>query len=197
MDCSTPGFPVYRQRPELTQTHVHQVGDSSHLILCHLLLLPPSIFPSIRVFSNESVLCIRIPKYWSFSFSISPSNEYSGLISFRMDWLDLLAVQGTLKSLLQHHSSKASILWCSAFSIGTATDICSFCMPSLPPPLLLTSAAPFPLGDTSCHITFDFDEALIKGFCSSCHYLLYCYHLLKLKESQQRKASETLCLLEM
>ena len=88
---------------------------SNHLILCCPLLLLPSIFPSIRVFSNESVLCIRWPKYWSFSFSISPSNEHSGLISFRMDWLDLLAVQGTLKSLLQHHSSKASILWCSAF----------------------------------------------------------------------------------
>ena len=82
---------------------------------CHPLLLPPSIFPSIRVFSNESVLCIRWPKYWSFSFNISPSNEYSGLISFRIDWLDLLAVQGTLKSLFQHHSSKASILWCSTF----------------------------------------------------------------------------------
>ena len=90
---------------------------SSHLILCHPFLLLPSIFPSIRVFSNESVLCIRWPKYWSFSFNISPSNEHSGLISFRMDWLDLLAVQGTLKSLLQHHSSKASILWCSAFFI--------------------------------------------------------------------------------
>ena len=84
---------------------------------CHPLLLPPSIFPSISVFSNESVLCIRWPKFWSFSFSISPSNEYSGLISFRFDWLDLLAVQETLKSLLQHHSSKASILWCSAFFI--------------------------------------------------------------------------------
>ena len=90
---------------------------SNHFILCHPLLLPPSIFPSIRVYSNESVLRIRWPKYWSFSFSISPSNEYSGLISFRIDWLDLLAVQGTLKSLLQHHSSKASILWCSAFFI--------------------------------------------------------------------------------
>ena len=88
---------------------------SNHLILCHPLLLLPSIFPSIRVFSNESVLCIRWPKYWSFSFSISPSNEYSGLVSFRMDWLDLLAVQGTLRSLLQRHSSKASILQCSAF----------------------------------------------------------------------------------
>ena len=88
-----------------------------HLILCCLLLLPPSIFPSIRVFSNESVLCIRWPKYWSFSFNISLSNEHSGLTSFRMDWLDLLAVQGTLKSLLQHHSSKASILWHSAFFI--------------------------------------------------------------------------------
>ena len=88
---------------------------SNHLILCHPLLLLPSIFPSIRVFSNESVLHIRWPKYWSFSFSISPSNEYLGLISFRMDWLDLLAAQGTLKSLLQHHSSKASILRCSSF----------------------------------------------------------------------------------
>ena len=90
---------------------------SNHLILYHPLLLPPSIFPSIRVFPNESVLHIRWPKYWSFSFSTSPSNEYSGLISFRMDWLDLLAVQGTFKSLLQHHSSKASILRCSAFFI--------------------------------------------------------------------------------
>ena len=90
---------------------------SNHLILCHSLLLPPSIFPSIRVFSNESALHIRWPKYWSFSFSISSSIEYSGLISFRMDWLDLLAVQGTLKSLLQQHSSKASILWYSAFFI--------------------------------------------------------------------------------
>ena len=90
---------------------------SNHLILCHPLFLPPSIFPSIRVFSNESALCIRRPEYWSFSFSISPSNEHPGLISFRMDWLDLLAVQGTLKSLLQEHSSKASILWCSAFFI--------------------------------------------------------------------------------
>ena len=89
--------------------------SSNHLILCRPLLLPPSIFSSIRVFSKESVLCIRWPKYWSFSFSISPSKEYSGLISFRVDWLDLLAVQGTLKSLLQHHSSKASILHCSAF----------------------------------------------------------------------------------
>ena len=88
---------------------------SNHLILCRPLLLLPSIFPSIRVFSNESALCIRCPKYWIFSFSISPSNEYPGLISFRMAWLDLLAVQGTLKSLLQHHSSKASILRCSAF----------------------------------------------------------------------------------
>ena len=90
------------------------IEPSNHLILCHPLLLPSSIFPSIRVFSSESVLCIRWPKYWSFSFSISPSNEHPGLISFRIDWLDLLAVQGTVKSLLQHHSSKASILWCSA-----------------------------------------------------------------------------------
>ena len=91
------------------------VMPSNHLVLCHPLLFLPSIFPSIRVFSNESVLHIRWPKYWSFSFSISPSKEYSGLMSFRMDWLDLLAVQGTLKSLLQHHSLKASVLWCSPF----------------------------------------------------------------------------------
>ena len=96
---------------------IESVMPSSHLILCHHLLFLPSIFPSIRVFSKESALRIRWPKYWSFSFSISPSNEYSGLIPFRMGWLDLLAVQGTLKSLLQHHSSKASILWCSAFCI--------------------------------------------------------------------------------
>jgi len=96
---------------------VESVMPYNHLILCRLLLLLPSIFPSIRVFSNESVLRIRWPKYWSFSFNISPSSEYSGLISFRMDWLDLLAVQGTLKSLLQHHSSKASILPRSAFFI--------------------------------------------------------------------------------
>ena len=96
---------------------IESVMLSNHLILCHPLLLLPSIFPSIRVFSNESVLCIKWPKYWSFSFSISPASEYSGLISFRIDWLDLLAVQGTLKSLLQHRSSKASILWHSTFFI--------------------------------------------------------------------------------
>ena len=96
---------------------IESVMPSNRLILCCPLLLLPSIFPSIRVFSNESVLLIRWPKYWSFSFSISPSYEYSGLVSFRMDWMDLFAVQGTLKSLLQHHSSKASILWCSAYFI--------------------------------------------------------------------------------
>ena len=96
---------------------IELVMPSNHFILCHPFFLLPSIFPSIKVFSNESVRCIRWPKYWSFSLSISPSNEYSGLISFRMDWLDLLAVQGTLKSLLQHHSSKASVLRCSAFFI--------------------------------------------------------------------------------
>ena len=119
MDCSTPGLPVHHQLPEFTQTHVHWVGDAiqpSHVFKLPLLL-PPSIFPSIRVFSNESALRIRWPKYWCLSFNISPSNEYSGLISFRMDWLDLLAVQGTLKSLLWHCSSKASILQCSAFFI--------------------------------------------------------------------------------
>ena len=116
MDCSTPGFPVHHQLLEFAQTHVHRVGDAiqpSHPLSSPFLL--PSIFPSIRVFSNESVLHIRWSQYWSFSFS--PFNEYSGLISFRMDWLDLLAVQGTLKSLLQHHSSKVSILQHSAFFI--------------------------------------------------------------------------------
>ena len=132
IDCSTRGLPVHHQLPKPTQTHVHWVSVAiqpsrplciflSLLVIlsstsCHLLLLP-SIFPSIRVFSNESVLCISWPKYWSFSFSIIPSKEIPGLISFRMDWLDLFAVQGTLKSLLQHHSSKASILGCSAFFI--------------------------------------------------------------------------------
>ena len=116
MNCSTPGLTVYHQLMEFTQTHVHRVGDAiqpSHP-LCPLLLLPP-IPPSIRVFSNDSVLHIRWPKYWSFSFSISPSSEHPGFISFGMDWLDLLAVQGTLKSLLQHHSAKASIFRRSAF----------------------------------------------------------------------------------
>ena len=115
MNRSMPGLPVHHQFPESTQTRVHQVDDASnHLILCRPLLLLPSIPPSTRVFSSESALHIRWPKYWSFGFNISPSNEHPELISFRMDWLDLLAVQGTLKSLLQHHSSKASTLWHSA-----------------------------------------------------------------------------------
>ena len=115
MDCSTPGFLVHHQLLKPTKTHIHCiVMPSNHLILCHPLLLLPSIFPIIKVFSNESILHIRWPKYWSFSFSIRPTNEHPGLISFRMDWLDLLAVQGTLKSLLQHHNSKASILQRSA-----------------------------------------------------------------------------------
>ena len=118
MNRSTPGLPVHHQLLELAQTHVHRVHrvmPSNHLILCHPLLLLPPIPPSIRVFSNESTLRMRWPKYWSFSLSISPSNEHPGVVSIRMGWLDLLAVQGTLKSLLQHHSSKASILQCSAF----------------------------------------------------------------------------------
>ena len=114
---------ITNSRSLLKLMSIASVMPSNHLILYHPLLLLPSILPSIRVFSNESVLCIRWPKYWSFSFSISPSNEYSGLISFRMDWLDLLAVQGILKSLLQHHSSKASVLWCSAFFGPTLTSI--------------------------------------------------------------------------
>ena len=116
MDCSTPCFPVHHQLLELTKLMcIELVMPSSHLILCRPLLLLPPIPPSIKVFSNESTLCMRWPKYWSFSFSISLSNEHPGLISFRINWLDLLAVQGTLKSLLQHHSSKASILWALSF----------------------------------------------------------------------------------
>ena len=121
---SWPGLPVHHQRPP-TQTHVHRVSDaSSHLILCHPLLFLPSIFPRVRVFANKSDLCIRWPKYWSSRFSSSPSNEHSGMISFRMDWLGLLAVQGTLKSLLQHHSSKASILQHSAFFLVQLSHPC-------------------------------------------------------------------------
>ena len=117
MSCSTPGLPVHHQLPEFTQfpVSIESVMPSSHLILCCPLLLLPPIPPSIRVFSNESTLHMRWPKYWSFGFSISPSDEHPGLISLRMDWLDLLATQGTLRSLLQHHSSKPSILWYSAF----------------------------------------------------------------------------------
>ena len=117
MNHNTPGLPVYHSRKPPKPTSIESVMPSNHLILCRPLLLLPPIFPSIRVFSNESALHIRCPKYWSFSFSISPSNEHPGLISFRMDWLDLLAVQGTCKSLIQCHSSKASILQCSAFFI--------------------------------------------------------------------------------
>ena len=119
MDCTTQCLPVHHQLPEFTQTlmSIVSVMPSNHLILCHPLLPPASVFPSIRIFSNESVLHIRWPKYCSFSFSMSPSNGYSGPISFRTDWLDFLAVQETLKSLLQHCSSNASIFWCSAFFI--------------------------------------------------------------------------------
>ena len=116
MDCSKPGCPVLHQfnsQSLLKLMSTDLVTPFNHLILCHTFLLLPSIFPSIKIFSNESALCIRWSKYWSFS--ISPSDEYSGLISFKMDWFDLLAVQGTLKSLLQYYSSKASILWCSVF----------------------------------------------------------------------------------
>ena len=117
MYCSTLDYPVHHQHPELALTRVHQVSDviCNHLTLCHHLLLPPSIFLSIRVFSNESALHIRWSKYWNFSFNISPSNEYSGWVSFMIDLFDLLEVQETLKSLLQHHSSKVSVSWCSAF----------------------------------------------------------------------------------
>ena len=114
MDCRTPGFPVLHYFPEFAHIHVHWVGDANHLILCCLLILP-SIFPSIKVFFSELALPSRWPKYWSFRFNISPSNEYSVLISSRMDWFDIFAVQGTLKSLLQHYNSKVLILWHSAF----------------------------------------------------------------------------------
>ena len=129
MNCNKPGFPVLHYLPKFAQVHVHRVGDgvlmpSSHLVLCCPLLLLPSIFASLRVFTSESALCIRWPKYWSFNFSISPSNEYSGLISFRINWFDLLAVQGILKSLLQHHSSKVWILWHSAFLIVQLSHPC-------------------------------------------------------------------------
>ena len=129
-----------------SNSSIELVMPSNHLILCCPLLLPPSIFPRIRVFSNESVLCIRWPKYWSFSFSISPSNEYSGLISFRMDWLDLLAVQGTLKSLLQHHNSKASILLHSALFIVQLSH--PYMTPGKTIALLSTMAIPFLLRDS-------------------------------------------------
>jgi len=115
MDCSTPGFPVLHHLPQCAQTHVHWIDDAIQLF--HPLFLLPSIFLSLRVFSNELVFHIRWPKYWSFSFSISPSNKYSGLISFRIDWFNLLAVQRTLKSLLQHYSLKSSVLWHSAFFV--------------------------------------------------------------------------------
>ena len=122
MDCSMPGFPVHPQLQSLLKLmSIDLVMPSNYLILCRPLFLLPSIFPSIRVFSNESALCIRWPKYLSFSFSISPSSEFSRLLSFRIDWFDLLAVQGPFKSLLQHHSSKASILWHLAFFIVQLT----------------------------------------------------------------------------
>ena len=130
MDCSTPGLPVHHYSWSLLKLmSIEVVMPFNHLILSRPLLLPPSIFPSIRVFSNESALHNRWPKYWSFSFSISPSKEHSGLISIRMDWLDLLAVQGTLKSLLQHHSSKASILWCSVQFSLVAQSCPTLCDP--------------------------------------------------------------------
>ena len=125
MECSTPGFPVLHYLPEFAQTHDCWVSDAIQpsYPLSPLLLLPSSL-PSIRVFSNELAFCIKWPKYWSFSFSISPSNEYSGFISLGIDWFELLTVQGTLKSLLQHHNSDASILWCSAFFMVQLSHPC-------------------------------------------------------------------------
>ena len=124
MHCSMPGFPVFHHHPgSLKLMSIELVMPSTHLVLCHPRLLLPSVFPSIRVFSNDLALLIRWPKYWTFSFNLSPSSEYSGLISFRTDWFDLLTVQGALKSLLQHHNSKASNLWCSAFFVVPLTSI--------------------------------------------------------------------------
>ena len=136
MDCSTPGLPVDHQLPEFTQLmSIESVMPSNHLILCHPLLLP-SIFPSIKVFSNESALHIRWPKYWSFSFSIIPSKEHPGLISFRMDWLDLLEVQGTLKSVLKHHSSKTQF-FCTQLSLSSIAPL--FLLPSIFPSIKVFS----------------------------------------------------------
>ena len=166
MDCSTPGFPVLHCLPEFAQIHVHWVQMlSNHLNLCHPLLLLPSIFSSIRVFSSESALRIRWPKYWSFS--ISPSNEHSGLISFRIDWFDLLAVRGTLKSLLQHHSSKASILQCSVqFNCSVMSD-------SLQPHGLQHARPPCPLPTPGVYS----NSCLLSRWChatiSSCYPLLF------------------------
>ena len=124
MDCSMPGFPVLHHHPGfLKLMSIELVMPSTHFVLCHPLLFLPSVFPSIRVFSNELALHIMWPKYWTFSFNLSPSSEYSGLISFRIDWFDLLMVQGALKSLLQYHNSKASNLWCSAFFVVPLTSI--------------------------------------------------------------------------
>ena len=127
MDCSMPGFPVHHQLPEFTQTHVHGVSDAIQPSLPVIPFSRLQSFPASGS-TNESVLRIRWPKYWSFSFSISPSNEHPGLISFRMGWLDLLAVQGTLKSLLQHHSSKASVLRHSAFFVPTPLSLDTVCI---------------------------------------------------------------------
>ena len=125
MDCSRLDFPVHHQLPGLLKLlSIELVMPFNHLILCRPLLLQPSIFPSIGVFSNKSVLCISWPKYWSFSFTINPSNDYSGLTSFRIVWLDLLAIQGTLKRLLYHHSSKVSVLWHSAFVMVQISHPC-------------------------------------------------------------------------
>ena len=125
MDCSRLDFPVHHQLPGLLKLlSIELVMPFNHLILCRPLLLQPSIFPSIGVFSNKSVLCISWPKYWSFSFTINPSNDYSGLTSFRIVWLDLLAIQGTLKRLLYHHSSKVSVLWHSAFVMVQLSHPC-------------------------------------------------------------------------
>ena len=142
MDCSMPGFPVLHYLLNLLKfMSIGSATLSNHLVLCHLLLLLPLVFPSIRVFSNESALHIKRPEYWSFSFNISPSNEYSGLTSFRIDWFDLLTIQGILKSLLQHHSSKASILQHSAIFMDLDQQIefrelkcCFFSVANLLPP---------------------------------------------------------------
>ena len=185
MNCSMPGFPIFYCLPEFAQlVSIESVMTSNHLILCCPLLLLPSVFPSIRIFSSESALCIRWPKSWSFSFSISPSNEYSGLISFRIDWLNLFAVQGTLKSLLQHQSSKASNAWvllwdCSASSVPHSSywTFLSRCLPFMVASLIPTPEDLSLAGAANWSLAWDTDLEPGHGshFFSSWKYLTACH----------------------
>ena len=176
MDCSAPGFPVLHHLWSLLKLmSTESVIPSNHLILCHPLLFLPSIFPSIRVFSNELALRIRWPKYWSFSFSISPSNEYSVLISFSMDWLDLLAIQGTLKSVLQHHSSKGSILQHSAFFIVQLSHLYDYHQYQIPESRVL-------LKNVWSHIYQTFDLSFLNF-----HFVYVCEGIIWVAKEKLRK----------